>query len=635
MVRGVLTLAGGSASRPDDFNLNQADYIPVPSSFFAPHRACNSHKQIATYSVTVYRSMDDWPPPPPRPFSGLQTAADVDSINDKLSHFMRSLNTVRNALTAPLPDDILLHVFHALVDLHDVGQPLETDSQLYTHYSWIVVTHVCRAWRNLAVNTSTLWTRIVPDRPQPAQAFLERSGQEHLLDVWGQHRVPMEYLEKYARRLRAVGRLYVGEDQRRLIQSFCEPDGVLHLPNLQLLYICVSGDCPEVAHAFMPRLTRLFLDSTRSFGETLLRRTQSLTHLEIHTSNQQNMTPLPQLLALIECLPMLEELHLFNAIAQDTSPLPRVELAKLRKISLQHTRGRVNAVPCARLLASLVYPWTAQVELVGLQPAHTFSDCQEVVSLILPKMLQDQFPTCSDPPLPTNHLSISCTSFSVGAADIRFALARHGASPTAPQGSLLLALSLNRDFAGPTWGRASDDHERQADEMLLLLLTGTSSRLAPEITHLTFDAGSSDIMPAERVDVWTYLHSAGLPLVSLVLTSGPNGEKQVTALIAAMKSALERQEPFFPHLQTLSVPRYITASWESLLNATASGSRGSTCWGLILVLWQRREQGLGPMSLGIGTDMKEVDEIEVYEDWDVLAGRRTKRTRLRTGLPWK
>lgn len=167
--------------------------------------------------------------------------------------------------------------------------------------------------------------------------------------------------------------------------------------------------------------------------------------------------------------------------------------------------------------------------------------------------------------------------------------------------------------------------------MLLLLLSGTSSQLATGVTHLAIDAGPSHMAPAKRVVVWAHLHSTGLPLVSLVLTWNESRLEQVYAFIAAMELALDRQEQFFPHLHTLSVPRSEITSWEALLNSTASSPHCSN-WRLILVLWGRRQQGLGPTSLGNGTDLKEVDEIEVFEDWHMLIGTRTKRTRVRTGL---
>lgn len=106
----------------------------------------------------------------------------------------RSMATIRT-----FPPEILLHIFAARVE--DVKQDwirwLKEDKweeEQRTHmfpadyaaaysprpYSWITLTHVCKAWRHLALSDSSLWTHIAFTRPEVAQEVVNRSGDRPL-----------------------------------------------------------------------------------------------------------------------------------------------------------------------------------------------------------------------------------------------------------------------------------------------------------------------------------------------------------------------------------------------------------------------------------------------------------------------
>ncbi|EGN97827.1 hypothetical protein SERLA73DRAFT_74088 [Serpula lacrymans var. lacrymans S7.3] len=57
---------------------------------------------------------------------------------------------------ALLPADILLPIFHIAVFQHDL---------LHRGTVPVILSHVCKTWRDLAINTPTLWTTIVSRRP--------------------------------------------------------------------------------------------------------------------------------------------------------------------------------------------------------------------------------------------------------------------------------------------------------------------------------------------------------------------------------------------------------------------------------------------------------------------------------------
>ena len=82
----------------------------------------------------------------------------LDNEIDAAIQFTRSLRTRRNALVpiSLLPPEILVRVFHFLV-LKEY--PLSRKGGV----GWIRVTHVCRYWRQVALDDSSLWAKIWGD----------------------------------------------------------------------------------------------------------------------------------------------------------------------------------------------------------------------------------------------------------------------------------------------------------------------------------------------------------------------------------------------------------------------------------------------------------------------------------------
>ncbi|KAI0280970.1 hypothetical protein BC826DRAFT_1180605 [Russula brevipes] len=79
----------------------------------------------------------------------------VDRGIDAAILLTRALLTHRNTLApvSVLPAEVLAHIFH-LVALADSSRPRMGSLK------WIGVTHVCRHWRQVALNDSSLWARI-------------------------------------------------------------------------------------------------------------------------------------------------------------------------------------------------------------------------------------------------------------------------------------------------------------------------------------------------------------------------------------------------------------------------------------------------------------------------------------------
>lgn len=83
---------------------------------------------------------------------------------------IRTLRERRNAdcsQTRRLPPEILTKIFSILGTFNYEGQ--------YTHLKWMAVTHVCRTWRDNALNEPTLWTDFTDIHPKWVREVFTRS----------------------------------------------------------------------------------------------------------------------------------------------------------------------------------------------------------------------------------------------------------------------------------------------------------------------------------------------------------------------------------------------------------------------------------------------------------------------------
>ncbi|KAI0727682.1 hypothetical protein C8Q72DRAFT_434197 [Fomitopsis betulina] len=86
---------------------------------------------------------------------------------------IHAINTQLDTLlpVARIPPELLFDIF-----LHTAGHRAHPKSRPPTVRSWICVTHVCRHWRETALQCTSLWSRIdVPSHPQRIAEFLVRS----------------------------------------------------------------------------------------------------------------------------------------------------------------------------------------------------------------------------------------------------------------------------------------------------------------------------------------------------------------------------------------------------------------------------------------------------------------------------
>ncbi|CDO73331.1 hypothetical protein BN946_scf185008.g94 [Trametes cinnabarina] len=85
------------------------------------------------------------------------------------------LNTMTDI--ARLPPELLSEIFLHLAELsyNDIGLSFRPSYVCARFYAWVSVTHVCRSWRTIALNTPRLWGHIVLTRSSIVNDVLTRS----------------------------------------------------------------------------------------------------------------------------------------------------------------------------------------------------------------------------------------------------------------------------------------------------------------------------------------------------------------------------------------------------------------------------------------------------------------------------
>lgn len=91
----------------------------------------------------------------------LKEMSDVDDTRtfcyaqiSRIEQYLISLNLHRNTLTpvSRLPEDVLIQIFSAVARVCDQGSTLRGGWEVRNPHVWLVVTHVCRRWREIALH---------------------------------------------------------------------------------------------------------------------------------------------------------------------------------------------------------------------------------------------------------------------------------------------------------------------------------------------------------------------------------------------------------------------------------------------------------------------------------------------------
>ncbi|KZV72502.1 hypothetical protein PENSPDRAFT_750949 [Peniophora sp. CONT] len=85
---------------------------------------------------------------------------------------------ISDSLIRRLSDDIIYEVFYALAAIdhpHTTGYKSERRTTNFGRIGWIVMTHVCKRWRRIGLDMSTLWAEIVCLFPLGVETIVQRT----------------------------------------------------------------------------------------------------------------------------------------------------------------------------------------------------------------------------------------------------------------------------------------------------------------------------------------------------------------------------------------------------------------------------------------------------------------------------
>ncbi|KAK7051580.1 hypothetical protein VNI00_004559 [Paramarasmius palmivorus] len=285
---------------------------------------------------------------------------DVVSLpkNDEESAQTGSLKRKTNPPIFRLPLEIIAQIF---------GYCVPSQHSEHKKLQWLSFTHVCRAWRSIALNDGSLWTCIRLNYHNLAKAMFERS-KSSVLDVeisWLFHstrpneRHLLGEVQRQLHRIRHL-RLYLAAGAREdnkpniyFLSQLSQP-----APLLRLLHI-TGNDFTLPANLLggeAPLLTHLQLGSCfLSWSSPLL---ANLIHFELHGPGHINIPTPEQLLDVLRAMPLLETLCLVRMLPKHIPRSEDIQLSKLHTLSLA---GDLSG--CDGLLSNLVFPETTTFSL--------------------------------------------------------------------------------------------------------------------------------------------------------------------------------------------------------------------------------------------------------------------------------
>jgi hypothetical protein len=346
----------------------------------------------------------------------------VDREIDSARQFVRSLLTRRNALVpvSLLPPEILSRVFHLLkeaVPRSHGGRKL----------GWIRVTHVCRHWRQVALNDSSLWARIwgTPTSAKWISEMLTRAKNapldielDDLITSSAEALLMIPPHLSHTRQLRLHNLSGLSSDNVREIYSRDAP-ALEHFELTAPTYSPISfpdlgGNLLFKGHA--PRLRTLSL-SRVVIPWSFIPRGQ-LTRLEIVCPDEDGDCPgdLNQLIDLLVNCPALEILRLDSCLPSQLTGLPygrTIHLPHLSRLRLCGSTSRIlNMLKMLKLLSSTTLHLNCTSKITSIH-----NDSEGLLLSIISTHFQSPVPvefkslTVTTERYMTNSLNITASTF--------------------------------------------------------------------------------------------------------------------------------------------------------------------------------------------------------------------------------
>lgn len=217
-----------------------------------------------------------------RPDAIKSAQTDIDREIRRLNSQICSLKSRRNSLcpVSRLPSEVLSEVFLVF------AEQLQAQERFKVDFKWITVAHVCRLWRDIALQHGRLWGKIDMTRPDRSRVFADRSKGAPLAIresfTGSLAELPLPFTDPSYRYRELHLRAKEGQLGPNVVQVLNSP---IHAPVLESLVLEVSDNYPEytlpptIFDYKAPALTRLQLQNVRFEWPASL--FPSLTHLSI------------------------------------------------------------------------------------------------------------------------------------------------------------------------------------------------------------------------------------------------------------------------------------------------------------------------------------------------------------------
>ena len=358
------------------------------------------------------------------PSTRIEAISTVDQGIDMAKQLTRSLLTRRNTLVpiSLLPPEILARVFHLLV----LKEPTFSRRR---NLGWITVTHVCRHWREVALDDSSLWAKIswgiMPMKTKWISEILARaknapldiefkaltkSSEESLLMI------PPHL--SHTRQLHFHGLSKLHLDSVREIYSREAPaleDFELTIAEYSPLTFRDLGE-NMLFKGHAPRL-RTFSLSRVIIPWSLIPRGQ-LTNLKIACRIEDVDSPgdLNQLIDLLVNCPALEILALDSCLPSQLTELPRGQIIHLPRLSRLRLCGSTSRI--MNMLKILKLPSSTTLHLDCISKATSIHyDSEGLLLAVISTQFQSPVPvefkslTVAIPSFMSNSLNITASTF--------------------------------------------------------------------------------------------------------------------------------------------------------------------------------------------------------------------------------
>ncbi|KAF9482638.1 hypothetical protein BDN70DRAFT_918989 [Pholiota conissans] len=309
-------------------------------------------------------------------------------IFDKAQAAISVLKARRNVLIpiSCIPSEILEHIFSFVGCQSTVTDPVARASQ--QHLERVALTHVCRQWRSIAVNSSSLWVSLPIRMNKWIRDILNRSKDTlHSVDIGLTELHDLTtgsgclFAFQNTHRLKEI--CIWGIDQlTALFLSSRLPKSAPKLESFKLVGHPIVGGPPNIPNNVLndtPRLRLLHLvNCDIDWGIHKLLQC-SLTNLQLTDINPNNMPTGKQFIAVLKKMHGLQVLNLGNALPpRDIHGTSSWGPENIHLEKLQALRIKSSSTPAEDFFRNVTFPPTAVVHTI-LHPSEGNADFSSVL----------------------------------------------------------------------------------------------------------------------------------------------------------------------------------------------------------------------------------------------------------------